>query len=950
MSELLNSFALNENWFIDKDEKNEGIERGFNKMISCTATPCSIPSIIQEFLPGYHGVAFYWCKFTPDINLNDKKYAVLRFEAIDYKADVYLNGEYIGSHEGGETPFSFDVTDTVKIGKENLLSVRVVNPILDDIDGLNIVNVPNRNKAPRNMAGSCTNHGGLWGEVTLLSLPNINIDDVFLIGDIHTGKLTAKVEINNKLNSDVPVLLTMNVYTTAPHGHKVVGEIASFRSEGEKIGEEISLTVPDLKLWDIDDPNLYNVEVSVRTEFGRHRKIISFGFREFKVVDGYFMLNGRKVFVKSSHTGNAFPVGQGYPAIKEQIRKDMIMAKSYGFNTVRSIAGMLREEQLKVCDEIGLMVYEENFAAWNLGFGFYVANGNDYIGDEKKMLERFDYCTSEMVKRDRNHPSITMWGLLNEMGDHFAVTRHARDFLPKLREYDETRLVLFNSGKWDNYLDTASASNPYTNVWGAVMGADLIGFINNENKHPDNIGSDNCGDLHIYPRYPLSDDFINYVRNYSKDYKPAFFSESGMSSIFNVIEEAKHYEQYGYRADLDDYLWIKSQADKLEKDWQRLGLTKIYPYAEMMLKESQRISADDRMRIFNAVRSNPKFNGYSLTGLLDHGWCGEGLWSLWRRFKPEVYDTVCDGWAPLRFCLFTKSHVYSGEEFEIEAVLANECVLKEGKYKAHFAIVGPEGTVEAFSEDFEITDDAFAVPVMKKKIKLLVPTGKYSLIAYMDDASPLGNKYDFFVTDRNDIVKSDAKVKVIGLSDAAINFLNEICFEVNEYKGEEEGLILAGANLSADEIKSLKSAASNGAKVFFVNPLAFYGKEDCINALSMPEIKFSEQWNWLYHKENVMANRAIFKNLGFGLIDQKIFGSVITKYSFETEITPTDPACPAFYTGYHGFEGSYGLVHNMLGIKCGEGLIYLNSFDIENNLNKIPAADKLLYNIVNALK
>ncbi|MBR5868637.1 MAG: hypothetical protein IKZ21_04265, partial [Clostridia bacterium] len=137
------------------------------------------------------------------------------------------------------------------------------------------------------------------------------------------------------------------------------------------------------------------------------------------------------------------------------------------------------------------------------------------------------------------------------------------------------------------------------------------------------------------------------------------------------------------------------------------------------------------------------------------------------------------------------------------------------------------------------------------------------------------------------------------------------------------------------------------AKVYFINPLAFYGKEDCMNALSMPEIKFSEQWNWLYHKESVMANKAIFKGLGFGLMNQKIFGHVITKYSFETEITPADPVCPAFYTGYHGFEGSYGLVYNMLGIRCGEGFLYLNAFDIENNLNKNPAADKLLYNIVN---
>ena len=83
---------------------------------------------------------------------------------------------------------------------------------------------------------------------------------------------------------------------------------------------------------------------------------------------------------------------------------------------------------------------------------------------------------------------------------------------------------------------------------------------------------DNGGDLHIYPDYPLKDSFIHYVRKYASGYRPAFFSETGMSSIFNVIEETKHYEQYGCREDLEDYLLIKSQADKLEQDWYRLGL------------------------------------------------------------------------------------------------------------------------------------------------------------------------------------------------------------------------------------------------------------------------------------------------------------------------------------------------------------------------------------------
>ncbi|MBR2950971.1 MAG: hypothetical protein IKC46_14135 [Lachnospiraceae bacterium] len=138
-----------------------------------------VPSIIQETLPGYHDAVFYWCRFSPILTCKDTDRLVLYFGAADYKADVYVNGVFLGSHEGGETPFSFDVTGIVKQEEENLLAVRIVNPIVEDIDELNIVNVPNRNKAPVNMAGASTNHGGLWGEVSLRCISAVFLEDVY---------------------------------------------------------------------------------------------------------------------------------------------------------------------------------------------------------------------------------------------------------------------------------------------------------------------------------------------------------------------------------------------------------------------------------------------------------------------------------------------------------------------------------------------------------------------------------------------------------------------------------------------------------------------------------------------------------------------------------------------------------------------------------------------------
>ena len=106
-----------------------------------------------------------------------------------------------------------------------------------------------------------------------------------------------------------------------------------------------------------------------------------------------------------------------------------------GFNAIRFIAGVATRYQLDLCDEIGLMVYEESYAGWCLA-------------DSPQMKERFDRSTAEMIRRNRNHPSVTMWGLLNETSDG-PVFRHAVATLPLVRSLDDSRLVMLNSGRWD---------------------------------------------------------------------------------------------------------------------------------------------------------------------------------------------------------------------------------------------------------------------------------------------------------------------------------------------------------------------------------------------------------------------------------------------------------------------------------------------------------------------
>jgi len=213
---------------------------------------------------------------------------------------------------------------------------------------------------------------------------------------------------------------------------------------------EMQLRIAEPRLWSVADPYLYRVTVrldvanwtqalkSPRTRGSEQRVLgasalrdeqsVRCGFREFCFRDGYFRLNGRRIFLRSAHTGNHYPIGMQLPHDMELLRRDLYYAKSMGFNMIRFIAGIAWASQLDFCDELGLMVYEESYAGWCLE-------------DSPQMAERYDRSTSEMIRRDRNHPSVVIWGLLNETNDG-PVFRQAVDALPLVRSLDDTRMVL----------------------------------------------------------------------------------------------------------------------------------------------------------------------------------------------------------------------------------------------------------------------------------------------------------------------------------------------------------------------------------------------------------------------------------------------------------------------------------------------------------------------------
>jgi hypothetical protein len=426
-----------EDWLLATDPQNVGRDQGWFRAAQPEAKPTKVPWIIQDAFPGYHGIAWYWREFTAPANPHGAtgRY-LLRFWAVDYKADVWLNGAPVGQHEGGESPFVLDVTQAIQPNQKNRLAVRVLNPTHQPIDGIVLNETAHRNKALPYTPGSAWDQGGIIDSVELLVAPAVRVADLFVRPDWQTGDVRIQATIHNAGPAAASGHLELTIAPAAAGETLAVGRVAPTLPPGETVIES-RLRVANPRLWELNDPFLYRVTARVRSDGSDScdEYSVRCGFRDFRFERGAFRLNGRRIYLRCSHTGNCCPVGLELPPDPDFLRRDLLNAKAMRFNAIRFIAEVAKRYQLDMADEIGLMVYQESYAGWCLA-------------DSPKMPARYDESVLGMVRRDRNHPSVTMWGLLNETPDG-PVFRHAASILPALRALDDSRLVMLNSGRWD---------------------------------------------------------------------------------------------------------------------------------------------------------------------------------------------------------------------------------------------------------------------------------------------------------------------------------------------------------------------------------------------------------------------------------------------------------------------------------------------------------------------
>jgi len=612
-------YDLGGRWEILFDRDNQGLSREWNlgRWPEGAAQPIDVPSVWNTIEPRYTGPAFYRTGFTASHDWCGCSVR-LRIGAANYLAQGWLNGTYVGQHEGGYTPFEFDLSDALRLGEENVLVFRVLAlPQRGEIDGLSLDSVPCSKET------WYYGHGGIWGRVELLIEPRVRCSDLFVEPDVDSERAWAHLEITNETLAEAQTKVEVCISDQAGAGIGSAGFEATL-APGRSL-RDLWIPFGSVRLWSPADPHLYRCSVTVRARgHAEHVRETAFGMRTFSVREGEFLLNGEPIFLRGTLYQPNYPVSLLYPPDPSWPEREMEQIKQAGFNMLRAHVRPACPEYLEIADRIGMLVYEETSVAW--------------LERTARFYEHAEREVREMILRDRNHPSIVIWGVFNE--NVLANVRAGFHCIDYARSLDPTRVVVDNSG-------------------GSLAIGQDFGWV--DRAHVLTPGSDHpqvMQDIHAYLGAPVSqtvDDWLRTLgeypcsvniareryyydapmRAYHEQFRDAsdkiFVSELGYGGLCDLEKAAAGYEG---REDLTDAKEILALEESLSQGMKKRGLDQVFGGPSGIAGAAQEIQVEGNRRQLNALLANPRISGYCHTEFNDVGWeCHAGIVNIWREPK-----------------------------------------------------------------------------------------------------------------------------------------------------------------------------------------------------------------------------------------------------------------------------------------------------------------------------
>ena len=464
----------------------------------------NVPSDWNSQIPElkyYEGTMWYARKF--EINKKSDENLFLYFGAVNYRCRVYLNGTLIGSHEGGFTPFQFNVTNVVKEGG-NFLAVEVDNTrTADAIPALSF---------------DWWNYGGITRDVMLVHTPKNYIRDYFIQLDKYdSDRVHAEVQLSAQnagqlVKIEIPELKIANKVFTDGTGLAK----ATFR-------------VRNLERWSPQAPKLYQVIVSSEVDEVKE----NIGFRNLYVKNTQIYLNDSPVFMKSIGLHEEISQRQGRAYSEQDAIALLSEAKGLGVNMIRLAHYPQNEYIVRLAEQMGLMLWEE-IPVWQ---------GIDFKDSSTRLKAQRMY--TEMLLRDRNRCALTFWGVANETAPSESRNAFLKSLVELCHKMDTTRLITaaFDLPKLNSETNAFEMEDDF------IENLDVVSI----NKY-----------MGWYHRWPMSPSEIRW--NVALD-KPLIFSEFGGEALYGQSGDStvtsswsEEYQEKLYKDNLEMFKYIPNLA------------------------------------------------------------------------------------------------------------------------------------------------------------------------------------------------------------------------------------------------------------------------------------------------------------------------------------------------------------------------------------------------------
>ncbi len=559
---------------------------------SLTSVPLAVPGSWQAQLADkrdYAGVAWYFRTVSIE-KIPAERLALLRFGAVDYRAEVYVNGQKVGTHEGGYLPFTVDATAALRAGA-NQLVVRVTDPGAPPhnvVDGIDYAQIPHGKQ------NWYVETGGLWQSVELEFRPRTHLGSLHVTAD-HQGNFRIETVIVNPPDSTAkPLILTEEIKAPGgmmmwQGGHILHAQEGSYTFTGK---------LPQPELWNLSHPVLYSL--SARLTNG-DELATRFGFRTFATRDGKFYLNGRLIYLRGA-LDQAFYPATGYtPPSLDYLRTEMRRAKELGFNLLRCHIKVPDPRYLEAADETGMLVWYE-IPSWSKLTDASEARALDTLRG--------------MAARDWNHPSIVIVTLVNESWGidlHDAPDRAwLKSAYAQAKKIVPGWLVDDNSACCQNFhVQTDLADyHQYDSIPGHAEDFDRL-----------------VGDFATRPRWLFSP----YGDAEPKGDEPLVLSEFGNWGLPKLHQPEPWWFARGFENN------PMTVPEGVEKRFKEYGYSSLFPNFDALAEATQEHQFRSLRYEIGSLRRQSAIQGYVITELTDVDWESNGVLDMWR--QPKVFDS-----------------------------------------------------------------------------------------------------------------------------------------------------------------------------------------------------------------------------------------------------------------------------------------------------------------------